>query len=194
MKLWEPIKCCCCFDRRNGSLIIGVLFLISGCLNLFGSLKSLIVPSTNEIREVCKQIEGFPDCVNVIYKISLGVTIISLVLAIMHITFSSLLIHGIVQKKTRFLVPMMIMYLIQILILLLLAAIVIGSLMYLQVWGAVVILILACGFGIFMETYFLLVIRAHYFDMKRLKGQVHMSLNAEEAHDDPYADSKPPHY
>ncbi|KAK3877000.1 hypothetical protein Pcinc_018253 [Petrolisthes cinctipes] len=69
MGLWEPLKCCCCCTRRTGSLVIGVLFLISGCLNVLTAMRSLITLNDVAIEELCKEIDNFPDCESMMHKI-----------------------------------------------------------------------------------------------------------------------------
>ncbi|KAK3877002.1 hypothetical protein Pcinc_018255 [Petrolisthes cinctipes] len=125
--------------------------------------------------------------------------ICSLIIASLQITFSSLLIHGILKQKTRFMIPMMVMYLIQIILILILSLIIVGVFMYLNIWIVVIIFVALFSGIIFLETYFLLIIRAHYFDMKRTKGQIHMSLNDQGGfsaphieHPPPYSDASPP--
>lgn len=62
-------------------------------------------------------------------------------------------------------VPLMVLYLIQIVILLILALVVVGLCMYGKVWILVIVFIVVFTGAIFLETYFLLVIRAYYFEV-----------------------------
>merc|ERR1712002_1106318 len=102
-----------------------------------------------------------------------------MVLEFLQVIFSCCLIHGIRKNKTRLMVPYMIWMIVGISILIIMALALMGLFMYV---GAVqVVLILAVLFGAitFLETYFLLVIRALYYQLKRTKGQAHMTLKEE---------------
>ncbi|KAG0724328.1 hypothetical protein GWK47_040838 [Chionoecetes opilio] len=190
--VWEPTKCCCCCNVRTGSIVIAILFLVGGSFSVIGSIKTLIVGDGEGIHELCKDEDDPTMCVDEYQKIVLGTTISSMVISIFHIIFASLLLHGILKKKTLFFVPLMIAYVIQISLVILISVIMLILLMYFQVAFGVILFVAAMlGMYIFLETYFLLVIRAHYFEIKRAKGHIHTALKDRDVEVPPHAGPAP---
>ncbi|XP_042888077.1 uncharacterized protein LOC122263621 [Penaeus japonicus] len=175
--LWEPSGCCC-FTLRTGSLVMASLVIFFGISSIVYTTGYL---ATNDlegsIHTVCEEEHDIQDCVNKVKQASYGIIGTRLVLDFIQVAFSILLIHGVVKNKTRFLVPYMIMMLIGISILLLSALTVMGALAYSGMWRGVFIAAVIGGSIIFLETYFLLVIRALYLQLKRSKGQAHTILS-----------------
>lgn len=70
------------------------------------------------------------------------------------------------QQKTAFFIPLMTIYAVQIGIMILVSLLAIGALLYLGFPAkAGMILTVILGTAIFLETYFLLVIRAYYYEV-----------------------------
>ncbi|XP_063609482.1 uncharacterized protein LOC134783521 [Penaeus indicus] len=174
--LWEPSGCCC-FSLRTGSLVMASIVIFFGtCSMLYigGYLATQDLDSS--FLEICKEEENIPDCITTLRNASYGIIGTRFVLDLIQVTFSILLIHGVLKNKTRFLVPYMIMILVGICILILTALAMMGVMMYEGLWRGVFIIAIIFGAVIFLETYFLLVIRALYLQLKRSKGQAHVIL------------------
>lgn len=177
--LWEPSGCCC-FTLRTGSLVLASIVIFFGtCSMLTGYLA--IYDLDKSFQEVCKNEEDIQDCITTVKRASYGIIGTRFVVDFIQVTFSILLIHGVLKNKTRFLVPYMIMMLVGISILILMALILMGILIYEGFWRGVFIAAIIFGAIIFLETYFLLVVRALYLQLKRSKGQAHVILTEDSS-------------
>ncbi|XP_042875629.1 lysosomal-associated transmembrane protein 5-like [Penaeus japonicus] len=177
--LWEP-KGCCCFSLRTGSLVLATIVIVFGSLGIINGVGIFIVGDIHgTIREVCEEDKDMDleECINLTTPIALGILITKFVLDCVQVVFSIFLIHGILKNKTRYMVPYMIMVLVGIIIMMLVALVMIGFFIYIGVFVGVLIFAFIFGLIIFLETYFLLVIRALYLQLKRQKGQHHMVLS-----------------
>lgn len=135
----------------------------------------------SSFHEICKEEEDIQDCITTIKNASYGIIGTRFMLDFIQVTFSILLIHGVLKNKTRFLVPYMIMVLVGICILMLTALAMMGILIYEGIWRGVFIVAIIFGVIIFLETYFLLVVRALYLQLKRSKGQAHVILTEDSS-------------
>ncbi|XP_047494909.1 uncharacterized protein LOC125043015 [Penaeus chinensis] len=174
--LWEPSGCCC-FTLRTGSLVMASIVIFFGtCSMLYVGGYLATQDIGNSFQEICQDEEDIPDCITTFKNASYGVIATRFVLDFIQVTFSILLIHGVLKNKTRFLVPYMIMILVGICILMLTALAVMGIFIYESMYRAVFVVAVLFGVVIFLETYFLLVVRALYLQLKRSKGQAHVIL------------------
>lgn len=172
--LWQP-KGCCCFTRRTGSLILASLSVISG---IFGILNLVNIYANHdqnvdlEVVKFCRmnlEAEDMGACRDSVKHIVMlgGATL--MLLYVIQVIISSLLIHGVSKNDPCLMVPYMILRLIYIILTitggaaLCIALIVVGDLTSMSIVAAV-----AFGY-IFLETYFLLVIRAHYLQVREYK-------------------------
>lgn len=140
-------------------------------------IHGLVVVDLKEVvYEVCKNhLQEMENCEGLIGKAVIGMITVYMVLAVLHAIFSSMLIHGIRRDKTCLMVPHMVMKLIGIIFAIIASA---ALLVIIMVDGTYVVLfaIILYGLIIFLETYFLLVLRAHYLDIKRSEGSLHKVL------------------
>ncbi|XP_037789489.1 uncharacterized protein LOC119584966 [Penaeus monodon] len=179
--LWEPSGCCC-FTLRTGSLVMASLVIFFGtCSMLYVTGYLATQDLDSSFHEICKEEEDIQDCITTIKNASYGIIGTRFMLDFIQVTFSILLIHGVLKNKTRFLVPYMIMVLVGICILMLTALAMMGILIYEGIWRGVFIVAIIFGVIIFLETYFLLVVRALYLQLKRSKGQAHVILTEDSS-------------
>lgn len=162
--------------------------MIGGCFSIIGGIQTLLKGNA-DIRLYCEEenvFGSFKECVALFTNIELGTTCTSMVIACFHIIFSILLLYGIFKQKTAFFVPLMTVYAVQIGLMILGAASAIALFLYLGLpFGVIVIFAAIMGGAIFLETYFLLVIRAHYYQIKREKGHIHMALKEQNVETPP---------
>lgn len=177
--MWEPTSCCC-FSRRTGSLILGTMLLVFASIKLLGFLLSVISSDTDQIiEEVCAEEKDLENCNEIVKKAVIGTYVTFFIVNTVQVVFCSMLIYGILNKKTCMQVPFMIMYLIYIIMAMLLVLIVMGLLAFNRIWLGMFVFILIGGLYIFLETYFLLVIRANYLEIRRGKAQARMRWEEE---------------
>ncbi|XP_069189952.1 uncharacterized protein [Procambarus clarkii] len=166
--MWKPLSCCC-FKLRTGSLIIGFLSMIRAVLKIVCWIIFAIL-MTNYILQSCSQQTYSEDsdmCAEQILNIIYGIVAFGVVTSVIQLVLSIIFICGIFKNKSCLLIPYMIMCLISIIILILIAlAIIILVSLYLPGWFLFIIIILFAPW-IFWKTFLLLVIRAHYLEMKR---------------------------
>lgn len=197
--VWEP-KGCCCFDLRTGSLILGSLVLAFSVLGLILSINTVVnVDVDLEISKACadeKVNEAVEDCHSLLKSIVIGFIASRFIIDVVVTILSSLLIHGIRKNMTRLVIPFMGMQVFAISVLILLGVALLGICAVVGVWKGFFIIAIALGSIIFLETYFLLVIRAFYYEMKRAKAHVHIALKDEGgfAESQKYFETKPGHY
>ncbi|XP_064106406.1 uncharacterized protein LOC135215517 [Macrobrachium nipponense] len=180
--LWEP-RGCCGMSLRTGSLCLGSLVLVGALLSLAMTAEGILTYDFSfEVVRFCnKNVHWEQDRCQVITKYT-GLTIVSLhvIINIAEAVFSSMLIHGIRKNKTRLMVPLMVLCVSQIILLIMISMLPLAVLAYIHSWE--VFLVAAGLFGsiIFVETYFVLVLRAYWLEVKRNKAQVHLRLEEEE--------------
>lgn len=197
--VWEP-KGCCCFDLRTGSLILGSLVLAFSVLGLILSINTVVnVDVDLEISKACadeKVNEAVEDCHSLLKSIVIGFIASRFIIDVVVTILSSLLIHGIRKNMTRLVIPFMGMQVFAISVLILLGVALLGICAVVGVWKGFFIIAIALGSIIFLETYFLLVIRAFYYEMKRAKAHVHIALKDEGgfAESQKYFETKTAHY
>lgn len=197
--VWEP-KGCCCFDLRTGSLILGSLVLAFSVLGLILSINTVVnVDVDLEISKACadeKVNEAVEDCHSLLKSIVIGFIASRFIIDVVVTILSSLLIHGIRKNMTRLVIPFMGMQVFAISVLILLGVALLGICAVVGVWKGFFIIAIALGSIIFLETYFLLVIRAFYYEMKRAKAHVHIALKDEGgfAESQKYFETKTGHY
>ncbi|XP_037797214.1 uncharacterized protein LOC119592462 [Penaeus monodon] len=182
--LWQP-KGCCCFTRRTGSLILASLSVICG---IFGILNLVNIYANHdqnvdsEVLKFCRenlQAEDMGACRDSAKHIVMlgGATL--MLLYVIQVIISSLLIHGVSKNDPCLMVPYMILRLIYVILAitggaaLCIALIVVGDISSMAIVAAI-----AFGY-IFLETYFLLVVRAHYLQMRKESGYDHVELEEE---------------
>ncbi|XP_069163546.1 lysosomal-associated transmembrane protein 4A-like [Procambarus clarkii] len=174
--LWEPTGCCC-FSRRTGSLILGTLVLIGSLLTIVVFSYGLLTVDTEAaIRKECYKSQEKEDCEKLAGYAVATMVAVHMVVATLNVIFSSMLIHGILKEKPCLMIPHMTMRLLSIIFSIIVSAILIGILIYINEWRAVAVFTIICSLWIFILTYFLLVIRAHYLDMKRSVSDIHQLL------------------
>ncbi|XP_068232712.1 uncharacterized protein [Palaemon carinicauda] len=197
--VWEP-RGCCCFDLRTGSLILGSLVLAFSVLGLILSVNTVVnVDVDLEISKVCADEavnEAVEDCHSLLKNIVIGFIASRFIIDIVVTILSSLLIHGIRKNMTRLLIPFMCMQVLAISVLVLLALGLLGISAVVGLWKGFFIVLVIFGSVIFLETYFLLVIRAFYYEVRRAKAHVHIALKDEGgfAESQKYYEAKPGHY
>ncbi|XP_050727366.1 lysosomal-associated transmembrane protein 4B-like [Eriocheir sinensis] len=177
MKLWEPSNCCC-FKLKTGSILIGVSYLVCGCLGAVVLVLHLI--NIEESTKVaCSDDYVLEACEESHYGRELGMTITFLLIACFHVVFSSLLLYGILKQKTAVFIPLMTVYAVQIsLLILLTVGLIFALLLYYRVHFMFILLFGGVsGMIIYVMSYFLLVIRAHFYEIKRVKGDLHVALH-----------------
>ncbi|XP_045610138.2 uncharacterized protein [Procambarus clarkii] len=172
--MWEP-RSCCCFKLRTGSLILGFLALIGAVINGLSSISVLTGGSLEQlVKQKCtdESLDVNTECEETLGNIMYPCMITSIVLCVIQALNSSLLIYGIYKNKTRLLIPFMITVLILIVCIILIALALIILFSIQQQWQAMLVIAIFFGVYIFLETYFLLVIRAYYLEVKRSKSGV----------------------
>lgn len=184
MKLWEPTGCCFCFSLRTGSLILCSFILIGCALNLYISWNSL---NNNDklvevIDEYCsREVPDDSDCKMRMKKLVTGLLTTQMIMSVIKMICSSLMILGITKNMTNLMIPMMILLLIQLVFalvtglsfIIMLATFVSGA----AAFGALLFIVVV----LYFETYFLLVLRAYYMQVKRAAGLMHDVLQEAEA-------------
>ena len=169
--IWKPGNCCGCFSLRVGSLILSSLSIgIAGIILLISIFGFIGVDQS--IIEACHEMNGknyfhdVNDCITYNTPISHGLLITSIVHSALHATFSVVFIVGVVKNQTRLLIPYIVWILLDILLIMCvtIAAIVLYALSGAPVMAILVAVVMAAV--IFLLTYFLLVLRAYYHQMK----------------------------
>lgn len=179
--MWEPSGCCC-FTLRTGSLILASLMIGFGLVSMMYYIDFFVKTDIDILVEnVCKEEQEIQNCQSIMRSAIIGFVSTRFIIDFIQVTFSILLVHGIRKNKTRFMIPYMIMLLIGISLLILLSLVLIVLLLVMQYWQFALIAIIIFGSITFLETYFLLVIRALFLQLKREKGQAHMCLKEEKS-------------
>ncbi|XP_063611383.1 uncharacterized protein LOC134785059 [Penaeus indicus] len=173
--LWQP-KGCCCFTRRTGSLILASLSVICG---IFGILNLVNIYANHdqnvdsEVLKFCRenlQAEDMGACRDSAKHIVMlgGATL--MLIYVIQVIISSLLIHGVSKNDPCLMVPYMILRLIYVILAIIGGAAVCIALIVVGDFSAMSI-VAAIAFGyIYLETYFLLVVRAHYLPCTLSQG------------------------
>lgn len=168
---------------RSGSLVLGSLVLAGALLSLTMTFEGLLTYDFSlEVVKFCNKNPNWEQdkCHIVIKYIGLSIVSMHLLINIAEAAFSSMLIHGIRKNKTRLMVPLMMLCTTLIILLIVVSLLPLAVLAYVHSWE---VFLLAAGlFGsvVFIETYFVLVIRAYWLEVKRNKSQVHLRLEEEE--------------
>ncbi|XP_042878660.1 uncharacterized protein LOC122257439 [Penaeus japonicus] len=182
--IWQP-EGCCCFTRRTGSLILASLSVICG---IFGMLNLVNIYANHdqnvdsEVKKFCLenlQAEDLVACRNSAKHIVMlgGATL--MLLYIIQVIISSLLIHGVSKNDPCLMIPYMVLRLLYVIFAIMIGA---GTCIALIVFGelkAMAVIAVVASLYIFLETYFLLVIRAHYLQMRKDSGYDHVELEEE---------------
>merc|ERR1712198_349106 len=187
--LWRPLGCCC-FSLRTGSLTLGTLSVIGAVFGIL-SIVNLYWNHEQNVEEMVKQIcteqlstpeyaeDDIDHCITLSLRIVVGVVVTIFVINIIRLTISGLLIHGIRTNKTSLMVPYMVFQMIYIILAIKFAVILcIAFLVAGQIWSLILVGLLF-GAYLFLETYFLLVKRALYLQMKADGGYHHVELKEE---------------
>lgn len=189
--MWEPLGCCFCFTRKTGCLILGTLVLIWSIVNFLHCVHVMAAVDLGEsVKEICAQKEyEFQGCDTVLLKAAIAGLVITVVISVVVLFFSSMFIHGIRKEIPCLMVPFIVIELIHTILLVICGVVVIGVLIYVEAWGLFFFMGILLGIAAFLKTYFVLVMRAHYIEVKQSLGQCHRKL--EEAVIEPQMHFKP---
>ncbi|XP_045610262.1 lysosomal-associated transmembrane protein 4B-like [Procambarus clarkii] len=164
--LWEP-KHCCCFKVKTGSLILGV-FLLIGSLVYIGIDATTLADGSilNIVHSYCDDLDGSGKC-DLFIKLAEGSVISGLVIGVCEVLVCSMLIYGILKHKTCLFIPFMVMLLLQIIMHMVLGLGLLAMAGIKQYWTQMFVFGVIFTLYIFLETFLLLVVRAHYLEVRR---------------------------
>lgn len=178
--MWEP-EGCCCFTRKTGCLILGSLN-VGFSLLLFiilGILTSVLttVDIHESIDEICNRNgrEIMENCQDMVYKGIVVGLVCCYIGTVIELVFSSMLIHGVRKELPCLMVPKMVMMLIGLILSILSGVVGTVQLAIMNV-ELMFIHVAIHGSLIFLGTYYLLVMRTHYLELKRGTASIHTAL------------------
>nr|XP_045610259.1 uncharacterized protein LOC123765627 [Procambarus clarkii] len=167
--MWEP-KECCCLKIKTGSLLLGGFLLITSVIFIVMDATMLADGSVLQIvPNHCADSEDPADCYDFYFKWARGTVAFGLAIGVIQALVSSLLLYGILMEKTRLFIPFMLVLLTQIFIHIIFALDLLYMAGTLQYWTEMITYGVIFTLVIFLEVFFLLVVRAHYLQVRRSK-------------------------
>jgi len=182
MGFYDLRGCCCCFNLKNGSLIIATLAIIGSCLGLLSGINEALTHQNYDKFEFLLTDENLNFCGNetvckeyfeYFKSAYVPALVFIFVRNVISLISSSVLVHGIKKERPGLMIPYILLETVEL---------VVGNF-------AVLILALLVGnpvlVGIFcflmmitsiLPIYFILVLRSHYYELLRAQGQIPSEL------------------
>ncbi|KAK4302806.1 hypothetical protein Pmani_025135 [Petrolisthes manimaculis] len=175
--MWEPANCCGCCTRKEGSLTIGILYLIGTLIGIFVMIWEVSFVTQEHIKEqICY---GEVDCLDIYNNAVVGIAFVIFLFMAVELSFASMLIHGVRTDNACLMVPQMIMMLLGLIMMTLISLV--QVVLAFKVVGplAGIFCMVIDTLSIFFSTFLLLVLRSHRRDLLRGCGSMHVRLTEE---------------
>ncbi|XP_045131509.1 uncharacterized protein LOC123516299 isoform X2 [Portunus trituberculatus] len=174
--MWEPVALCC-FTRRTGCIVLGALELIGAILGFIVFTFAFTLVEHTMTNIVCKNetlSKLGTDCdglTNAVY----GVMVFYMICASIQGLCAAMMVYGVLKDKPTLIIPFMIKNTIVIALNIIFCSAVVAFLCVFNFF-LVIPYVYCYGAMIFMWTYFLLTVRAYYYELKHGKSVDHHRL------------------